>query len=86
MKGQINILLVVAVVFALIVVVAASDDFNCRLRFVAEGGRSLDNLGPFRMYGPPRAPLTCQDVCEAHKMSYGFSYVGNQACCCAAHV
>lgn len=76
-------LVAVIVVITFAVFISASDDLKCRDYFKGHE-EVLQKVGPFRMYGPPKAHQTCQDVCDAHDMALSFPYVGNQACCCAA--
>lgn len=72
------------VVMAALLVASNSDDEKCR-DFAINSGINQDelaNVDRFRMYGMPRAPDTCQSVCDKHSLNLGFEYIGKQACCC----
>lgn len=82
MKFQ--LVLLFALVASLVMLVeSSSDDDKCRLYAKSQGisDEMLEKCGPFRMYG--YGAKGCQKTCQALFMDVGFSYVGNQACCCA---
>lgn len=76
--------LLMFLVLALFAAVNCSDDSKCRdfAKKVGMDQQSIEQVTMFRLYGPPRAAKTCQDVCQEHEMAVGFDYVGKQACCC----
>jgi hypothetical protein len=83
MQAQALILLIVMVFASLVATANRVQDEHCRsIAAKHKVTADLSKVASFKLYGQPRAPLTCQDQCEELGMDIGFDYDGKQACCC----